>query len=379
MDYKKIFEACCKKLENHMREIPKDNPEFCACEDGKYFENPKPLDFMDIQTWMPSFFTGQALLAYEWSKEKRYLEWLEGFQQVYYDKVYMHAEETMHDLGFLYLPYAVGLYRLTGEVAYRTMALKAADELAKRFSIKGRFIRAWGRKDDIQTENAGEAIIDCMMNLPLLFWASEETGIPFYREIAIEHADTTLKYFVRADGSVYHAYRFDVETGKPLWGCNYCGFSDESFWARGCAWAVYGFMIAYTYTGLRRFIDVSERLIRRFQEETEKNGDKIPVWDFRLTEDKEQQKDTSAAAIVASAAYGLAKCTKKLQYKEYAETLLNELCREEYFDSRAEIPGMLKESNGLGHYTLFGDFFFMEALLKAINGNEMDVVWRSTT
>ena len=128
MDYKKIFEACCKKLENHMREIPKDNPEFCACEDGKYFENPKPLDFMDIQTWMPSFFTGQALLAYEWSKEKRYLEWLEGFQQVYYDKVYMHAEETMHDLGFLYLPYAVGLYRLTGEVAYRTMALKAADD-----------------------------------------------------------------------------------------------------------------------------------------------------------------------------------------------------------------------------------------------------------
>lgn len=376
MNYQQAYELCTQKLEQHMRWIPKENPEFCACSDGQYFRNEHPLDFMDIQTWMPSFFTGEVLLAYEYSKDKRYLDWLEQFEKVYEEKVFLHPEQTMHDLGFLYLPYAVGLWNVTKKKSYRDMALKAADELAKRFSVKGGFIRAWGKNGDMQDPRAGEAIIDCMMNIPLLFWASKETGIPIYEEIAKRHADTTFHYFMREDGSLYHAYRFDVHTGEPMWGCNYCGYSDESFWARGCAWAIYGFVIAYTYTGKQRYLDISVRLLKRFQKECENEEDGIPLWDFRLPFGIQERKDTSAAAIVASAAYELAECTSDREYRDYAEKLLHTLMKKQYFDQDVNVPGILRESNGLGHYTLFGDFFFMEALMKAMNGVGSDIIWK---
>lgn len=280
----------------------------------------------------------------------------------------------MHDLGFLYLPYAVGMWQTTKEKVYRDMALKAADELAKRFTIEGRYIRAWGKNGDM--ERAGEAIIDCMMNIPLLFWAYDETGIPLYREIGMAHADTTLSCFVRADGSLYHAYHFDLETGRPMWGCNYCGYDDESFWARGCAWAIYGFVTAYIYTKAERYREISERLLQRFQRECRSEEDGIPLWDFRLPEGVPERKDTSAAAITVSAAFELAECTGQKSYRDYARQLLNVLLHDKYFDSRENIPGILKESNGLGHYTLFGDYFFMEALLKALKGNDFDKIWR---
>lgn len=375
MNYEEIFEICRRKLEWHIKMIPKENPEFCACSDGQYFSNENPLGFMDIQTWMPSFFTGEVLLAYERSKEQRYLDWLEQFEDIYEKKVFVYSQQTMHDLGFLYLPYAVGLWQVTKKEVYRRMALKAADELLKRFSMKGGYIRAWGRNGDMRDERAGEAIIDCMMNIPLLFWAAEETGIPIYREAAEKHADITLKYFVRADGSVYHAYRFDAETGQPLWGCNYCGYADESFWARGCAWAIYGFTIAYAYTENQRYRNTAERLIKRFREECQ-DGDGIPVWDFRLPADLHKNKDTSAAAIAASAAFDLAEYTGKGEYKAYAEKLVETLAGQRYFNRDTEVPGILRESNGLEHYTLFGDYFFMEALVKAIEGRAFDKIWR---
>lgn len=367
MDYEKAFSICKNKLENHLREIPADMPEFCAREDGRYFDNKSPKNFMDIGTWMPSFFTGEVLLAYEDSGEKRYLEWLEGFQGVYHEKVFSHAEDTMHDLGFLYTLYAVGLYRVTGRKEYRTIFLKAADELVKRFSLKGNYIRAWGRLNETESASAGEAIIDCMMNLPLLFAASEESGISLFREAAVRHADTTLHHFMRPDGSVYHTYHFDRETGQPLWGCNHCGYGDESFWARGCAWAVYGFVIAYIHTGFVRYLDASCRLADLFLRECADGDDCIPVWDFRLPASMPKEKDTSAAAIAASAFYELGQCTGDRKYTDACHLFLQTLSQDRYFNTDETIPGILRESNGLKHYTLFGDYFFMEALMKQLH------------
>lgn len=118
-------------------------------------------------------------------------------------------------------------------------------------------------KDHFFTESRGLAIVDCMMNLPLLFWASEAEGNPRYAEVAKAHADMTLRYFVREDDSVCHAYRFD-EDGMPLGEENYCGFSKGSRWARGMAWAIYGYAICYSYTKDKRYLDVSERACRVF-------------------------------------------------------------------------------------------------------------------
>lgn len=368
MNCERAIEICKQKLEVTMASIPQDMPEYCACSTGRYFELTTPLEFKNIETWMPSFFTGQAVLAYEQSKDAKYLDWLEGFSKIYEDKVYLYPENTMHDLGFLYTPYAIGLYWLTGKNTYRKMALKAADELSKRYQIKGKFIRAWGRVDEVDGPRASEAIIDCMMNIPLLFWAEKETGNPFYGEVAKQHADTTMSNFIRADGSVYHAFHFDRETGEPLWGCNYCGYADESFWARGCTWAIYGFMVAYSHTGKYKYLELSERLSKRFMVEIEMGGGEggcIPYWDFRLPKTAEKKRDSSAAAIAASAFYSLASITKDNKYKSWADDILKELMTPEYLDTDISIPGILKHSNGLDHYTLFGDYFFMEALMKS--------------
>ena len=128
-------------------------------------------------------------------------------------KIFRHYRDTMHDLGFLYSLFAVGLYKLTGDEEAREMAVRAADELGKRFHFRAGMIQAWGQMD--QQYKPGMMICDCMMNLPSLFWAYEETKHPFYLSMAMAHADTSMRYLVREDYSVCHAYQFDVRTGAP--------------------------------------------------------------------------------------------------------------------------------------------------------------------
>lgn len=168
----------------------------------------------------------------------------------------------MHDLGFIYSPYAVMLYKITDDEKYKNIGIAAADALIKRFIPNGGYIRAWGRMDDVIpdyvdaqlakdhffTESRGLSIIDTMMNLPLLFWASETTGHPVYKNIAEAHIKTTLSHFIRPDGSVYHAFRFNTETDEAIGGANYCGYGVESHWARGTSWILYGLANAYGYT-----------------------------------------------------------------------------------------------------------------------------------
>lgn len=367
-EIRNVLEICLKKLENTMRYMPRSLPEYYACSTGDYFHRYEqaPRDFMNTETWQPSFFTGQALIAWEVTGHERYIKWLEGFRQIYRDKVFLHSEQTMHDLGFLYILYSVGMYRSTGEETYKVISLKAADELAKRFNLKGGFLRAWGCAGDQGDDRAGVAIIDCMMNLSLLFWASEVTGNPFYREVAVRHSDTVMKYFVREDGTVYHAYRFDPKSGRALGGENYCGYGKESSWARGASWAIYGFADCYIHTGDEKYLDMSERICEKFIDSVKADSVDavIPVWDFRLPEEKEQAKDTSAAAITASAICEIVKYRGNEKLRSYCDEVTRELIKEKYFDSNTQIPGMVRESNGLHHYTLFGDYFFMELLAK---------------
>ena len=212
-----------KKIENNLDKIGNDLREFPGCNDGNYLVNrDKAIKIGHIFNWTQSFFTGMALWAYADTQDEKFLKWAEQFKEAYSDKVFKTPLETMHDVGFLYSPYAVMLYSITKKEEYKQIALRAADALVMRYEPKGGYIRAWGRmdyktpdyvdselaKDHFFTESEGLAIIDCMMNLPLLFWASKVTGHVFYRRIAQMHADTTLKYFIRKDYSVCHAYRF---------------------------------------------------------------------------------------------------------------------------------------------------------------------------
>jgi len=366
-------EKIALKIKNNIVQMGTELRDYPGDINGIYFEGKKhcrPLGH--IFSWVPSFFTGMAYWAYVETKDSEFLKWLYSFKQEYYDKVFSTPMETMHDLGFLYIPYAVALYKLTGDPEMKEMGLKAADELAKRFEPRGGYIRAWGRMDDqipeyvdselakdhFFTESNGVAIIDCMMNIPLLFWAQEMTGNKFYGRIAEVHADTTMKYFVREDDSVRHAYRFDEETGAPIGEENYCGYGKGSYWARGAAWAIYGYMCCYKYTGKEKYLELCLRLFNRFVEESE---GEVPVWDFRLPDGAAKNLDTSAAAIVLSACNQLVKFTDCETVKNYIESMYEKL--DHFVDLNIENNGLLSEQNGKKQYESYGDYYWVEALI----------------
>ena len=363
-----------KKIEKNIEKIGSDLREFPGSKDGDYLKNRKDaIKIGHIFNWTQSFFVGMALWAYEDTKDERLLKWAEQFKEEYYNKVFLTPLETMHDAGFLYSLYAVMLYEITGDEEYKKIAVKAADALAMRYEPKGGYIRAWGRmdyktpdyvdsslaKDHFFTESKGLAIIDCMMNLPLLFWASKATGHPFYKRIAIMHADTTMKYFVRSDYSVMHAFRFSEETGKAIGEANYCGYSCGSHWARGTAWAIYGFAIAFRYTKKAEYLDTATALLDKFMAESK---GKIPVWDFKLPEGEEKSVDTSAAAIVLCGICEMEKHKENNRFKNYKSLLRNNL--EDYINYDENVMGILSEQEGEHIYSSFGDYFLIESYMS---------------
>lgn len=369
-----IDERLIKKIKKNVKKLGSILNECGACGDGnyeKYFELTN--DLSHICSWQQSFMIGEVLWAYVDTKDEKLLEWAESFKNQYYDKVFKTPLETMHDIGFLYSPYAVMLYNITGDEEFKNIAVKAADVLAMRYDPKGKYIRAWGRmdneipkyvdfelaKDHFFTESRGLAIVDCMMNLPLLFWASEATGQPFYKRIAIEHANTTMKYFVRDDYSVTHAYRFSEETGEAVGEANYCGFSCGSHWARGTAWAIYGFAIAYSHTKKSEYMDISNALLDKFMTEC---GGEIPVWDFRLPKSEEKALDTSAAAVVLCAIMEIEKHKTNGKLQGYKKELWDNL--EKYMNFDEDVMGILFEQNGRHIYAAFGDYYMIEAYMK---------------
>ena len=334
--------------------------------------------FYEIGNWTSSFITGMALLAWRETEDEHFIRQVERLEPWYAAKVGEHAADTMHDIGFLYSLYSVALHKLTGEARHRELGLKAAEVLAGRFIPQGNYIRAWGRMDEPDTDYAGLAIIDCMMNLPLLYWAAEETGESRFKEIAIRHSNTTLRWFVRPDDSVYHSYRFDPVLGSPAGGDNYCGRGIESHWARGTTWAMYGFAMGYRYTGDSDYLGAALRVARKFISLLD--DELVPVWDFRLESDNgaPRIRDSSAAAVAVCAFQELeALGAADESITATKRALLERLCSDDYLDHDLAIEGVLKHGqvgDGVGYakcaYTSWGDYYLMEALAREMGGKE---------
>jgi len=252
--------------------------------------------------WMTSFWTGQLWLAYALTDDAVFREAAEAHLASFQTRLEQNVNLD-HDLGFLYTLSARAQWQLTGSQEARELALRAASELANRFRPHGNYIQAWGPVGD--TEEGGRLIIDCMMNLPLLFWATCETGNERFAEVAREHAVTTSEFLMRPDGSSYHTFFFDQATGKPIGPRTHQGYADDSLWARGQSWAIYGFALAADWTGEDRFIEMSAKAAARFMAELPADG--IPLWDLRLSPDAEHWRDSSASVIAANGMYRLAK------------------------------------------------------------------------
>lgn len=364
------FDLCVAKTRRNLSDLARSRRTWAFAVDGDYSASNE--GFFEIGNWTTSFFTGMGMLAWLDNGDDEILSELGLSELNYLSKMEgENASETMHDLGFLYSLYSVALYKATGESRHRTLGLRAAETLAARFIPAGNYIRAWGRMDDTSSEYAGLAIIDCMMNLPLLYWASEQTGDPRFKAIAIRHSDTTLHRFIRSDDSVYHAYRFD-EWGKPAGGDNYCGNFVESDWARGSAWAMYGFALGYRHTREERHLDASLRICRKFVSKLDEEI--IPIWDFRLPPDAPQIRDSSAAAIAVCAIQELESLGKSESALTQAkDALLTRLLEPDYLDRNPACRGILKQGqigDGVGKarnaYTSWGDYFLMEAFAREL-------------
>lgn len=369
----RALELCIHKTRTNIKDLA-DQPTTTWSHDvvGKY-EN-YPEKFFDIGNWTTSFFTGMALLAWRETEDELFLHQVLRLAPLYHEKAVHRFLDMHHDAGFLYSLYSVGLYKLTGEKSHREVGLAAAKALAQRFHEKGNFIRAWGRLDT--PEHANLAIIDCLMNLPLLHWAAAEAGDENFRRIAIRHADMALKFFVRPDDSINHSFRFDLETGAPIGADNFCGHNTNSYWARGATWAIYGFALSYTYTHDRRYLDTAVRLAKNFIAQL--NEEVVPVWDFKLPPDTTRECDASAAAIMMCALQELDKHqAADASMLETKAAFLQQICSDDYLDFNPACRGILSKcqtGNGLGKarhsYTSWGDYFLMEAITRELNRGE---------
>jgi len=317
--------------------------------------------------WLAGFWTGLLWLAYAATGEEDLRAQAESLLGSFEERLDNQVHIT-HDLGFLFTLSARAQWQMTGEEKARQLALRAANELVQRYRPAGRYIQAWGAVGD--PEEGGRAIIDTMMNLPLLFWASEQTGEARYREAALAHAETTRRTLLRPDGASYHTFFFDQASGEPLGPRTHQGYADDSLWARGQAWAIYGFAVAAEWSGAQRFADAARQAARRFVAELPPDG--VPTWDLRLPAEAPRQRDSSAGAIAAGGMLRLARLeggAAEDGFSRPATGLLERLvacCLE----TLPEGQGLLRhgtyhlhKQRGVDAYFICGDYFFLEALL----------------
>jgi len=278
-------------------------------------------------------------------------------------------DTTTHDLGFLFLLSHVLGAQITGDATLKAPALTAAQTLTRRFNPQGHFIQAWGALD-APAELRGRTIIDTMMNLALIFWASQETGDAQYAQMATAHAQTSLARHVRPDFSTAHVADFDPDTGVFRKQDTHQGLSATSCWSRGQSWAVYGFGDCYRATGDVTFLSAARGLadyaLRRLP------PDGVPYWDYASPLIPNDVRDSSAGAILAAGLLKLAAVETEAaltrRWRREATRLLESLWR--YYSSRGTtepcllLHGTRSKPHGLlDHGLIYGDYYFVEALM----------------
>lgn len=319
-----------------------------------------------LNWWTNGFWGGIQWLLYQDTKEETYAESariseyrMEACLEQFYG---LH-----HDVGFMFLPTAVADFRLTGNERSRRTALHAANLLAGRFNPAGRFIRAWNDVED--ADRRGWAIIDCMMNIALLYWASEETKDPRFRQIAMMHADTVMEHFIRPDGSVKHIVEFDPETGEELRSYGGQGYAQGSSWARGQGWAVYGFMISYQHTGKQEYLDTAKRVAHYCMANLPESGI-IPV-DFRQPKEPAYE-DCCGACVIAGGLLEIAKCVPEPEQEMYRRAAVKILkaIDENRADWTENCDAIVQNCSAAYHDSshhmtmTYADYYFIEAVYK---------------
>ncbi|WP_316823840.1 glycoside hydrolase family 88 protein [Pedobacter miscanthi] len=348
-----------------------------AAETYKPGQNPRSINpngtvrTAGVTDWTTGFFPGSLWYGYELTGDKKLAEKAKAFTLAL-DSA-RHITNT-HDLGFMLFCSYGNAYRITQDKTYLPALEEGAKNLAARFNPKIGVIRSW----DFSWWHY-PVIIDNMINLEYLYWSSKEFNKPAYATIASTHATTTIKNHFRKDFSSYHVVDYDPATGKVLRKATHQGLTNESAWARGQAWGLYGYTMCFENTKNPAFLAQAENIAKFIMNHPRTPKDKIPVWDYdvhnALEEDERAPRDASAAAVIASALLDLSTQVKDGQkYFTYAEDILKSLSSDQYLAKPDENKYfILKHSTGAMLYNSeidtaidYADYYYLEALKRYI-------------
>ncbi|PYI53804.1 glycoside hydrolase family 88 protein [Paenibacillus flagellatus] len=370
--WKQAIEDAARKAARNIDKYGGDQFPHVSSDGGiKYNLNPNT-------DWTDGFWTGILWLCYEYTGDTKFRDTARANVESFRKRLEAKTNLDHHDIGFLYSLSSKAQWMIEKDEAARQLTLRAADHLLTRWRPKSRIIQAWGPEGHEQ--NGGRIIIDCLMNLPLLYWAYEQTGDEKYREVATLHADKSRRFLVRGDDSSYHTFYFDQETGDAIRGGTHQGYRDGSTWTRGQAWGVYGFALSYRYTKNPLYLDTSKRLARYFLSRLPE--DDVAYWDFDVPVEAGTSRDSSASAITAC---GILELLGHLEPNDPARAELEDGLRRSMKSLVANystmnddgVEGLLKHGSyhvrgGLSpdDFVIWGDYYYLEALMRLEKGHK---------
>lgn len=323
----------------------------------------------NVYGWNEGFFTGMLWLAYEATGDEKYKKRALSQIPSYEERIDKKLGINTHDMGFIYVPSCVAAYKLADCEQGKRAAIKAADHLLTRYIEEGNFIQAWG--------NVGthlRLIIDCMNNIPLLFWAAQETGDNEYYQKAYNHAVTTINNIVREDASTHHTFFFHSD-GTPQYGRTCQGATDDSCWARGQAWIISGLPHSYKYTKEDAMVELFEKVANYYINRLPK--DYVPYWDLSFDDDSNEEKDSSSAAIAVCGFLEMLPNIKDESLREIYKGVVDKIMYSLYTNySTRETPqsnGLLLHAvyskpsgTGVDECNIWGCYYYMEALCRIL-------------
>ncbi|ASW74579.1 glucuronyl hydrolase [Chryseobacterium piperi] len=356
------FEFADKQYKYLMKSIPPDKmPQ-------SYNASTQKVSTRDITWWCSGFYPGSLWLIYEQTNDPEIKREAERVLRI------IEPNKTFtkdHDLGFMMFTSFGNAYRITKDPAYKEIIITSAESLSTRFKPGMQAILSWDKMADFK----GPVIIDNMMNLEMLIWAAKNGGNKKTEEIAIAHANTTIKNHFRSDYSSYHVIDYNINTGEVLGKKTFQGYSDSSAWARGQGWALYGYTMMYRFTKDEKYLNQARHIAKFILNNPTLPKDKIPYWDFNDPKIPDVPHDASAAAIIASALLELGQYVKTEEKEEYvynAQQILVNLSGEQYQAQPGENGGfLLKHSTGglplnseIDVPLIYADYYFLEALKR---------------
>lgn len=338
---------------------------------------PKTIDklgrmvYIPIDDWCSGFFPGSLCYLYQLTNDKSWLLQSKRFTEALDSIQYLTWH---HDVGFMIGSSYLNIYRLNPNKAYKKAIIQTAKSLCTRFRKKAGVIQSWNVDRGWQSKRGWTCpvIIDNMMNLELLFEATRLSGDSTYWKVAVSHANKTLENQFRKDGSCYHVVDYDPNNGAVLHRQTAQGYADNSAWARGQAWAVYGYTVCYRYTHDRKYLDQTVKTLNFVMQNPNLPDDLIPYWDFDAPNIPNEPRDVSSAACIASALYEMNNYLPDNGYTSLADRIIRSLSSPEY---RAPLGkngcfllmhsvGSIPHNNEIDVPLNYADYYFLEALTR---------------